>query len=79
MLGLGLGLALLTLTRTLALTLTKADFAAGHSLGEIAALHAAGALDRESAFNLVCHRAMAMANAATAPKDEAMAAVIGPG
>ena len=57
----------------------QADFAAGHSLGEIAALHAAGALDRESAFNLVCHRAIAMANAATAPKDEAMAAVIGPG
>ena len=56
-----------------------ADFAAGHSLGEIAALHAAGALDRDSAFNLVCHRATAMANAATAPKDEAMAAVIGPG
>ncbi len=56
-----------------------ADFAAGHSLGEIAALHAAGALDRETAFKLVCHRGAAMASAASSPKDEAMAAVIGVG
>ena len=57
----------------------KADYTAGHSLGEIAALHAAGALDRDTAFNLVCHRATAMAEAAKMAKGQAMAAVIGPG
>ena len=42
-------------------------------------LHAAGALDRDTAFNLVRHRATAMAEAAKMAKGQAMAAVIGPG
>ena len=56
----------------------KADFVAGHSLGELAALYAGGVLSRDAAFELVCHRAAAMADASKLAKDEAMAAVIGP-
>ena len=56
------------------------NFAAGHSLGEIAALHAAGVLERDAAFGLVCARAAAMAGAAkSAGRGHAMAAVIGKG
>ena len=57
----------------------KADFTAGHSLGELAALYAGGVLDRTKACDLVCHRATAMAASAKEAKGQAMAAVIGPG
>lgn len=53
----------------------KADFAAGFSLGEIAALACAGAASVEDAFALVCRRAELMQKAAEAV-DSAMAAVL---
>ena len=53
----------------------KADFAAGFSLGEIAALACAGAASVEDAFTLVCRRAELMQKAAEAV-DSAMAAVL---
>eukprot|EP00451_Oxyrrhis_marina_P054253 CAMPEP_0204506614 /NCGR_PEP_ID=MMETSP0471-20130131/109330_1 /ASSEMBLY_ACC=CAM_ASM_000602 /TAXON_ID=2969 /ORGANISM="Oxyrrhis marina" /LENGTH=3079 /DNA_ID=CAMNT_0051511623 /DNA_START=34 /DNA_END=9271 /DNA_ORIENTATION=+ len=59
----------------------KADFAAGHSLGELPALYAAGKLGREEVFELVCHRATAMAASSQSGESstQAMAAVIGDG
>nr|AAK72879.2 polyunsaturated fatty acid synthase subunit A [Schizochytrium sp. ATCC 20888] len=55
------------------------DFAAGHSLGEFAALYAAGCVDRDELFELVCRRARIMGgkDAPATPKG-CMAAVIGP-
>lgn len=41
----------------------KADFVAGHSVGEISALFASGCLDRDVAFELVCRRAAAISAA----------------
>lgn len=53
----------------------KADYTAGFSLGEIAALAFAGVLGNEAAFNLVCKRAKFMDDAAQTNKG-AMAAVL---
>jgi len=53
------------------------DFCAGHSLGEFSALYAAGCVDRESLFKLVCERAKAMRDSPK-KKQGAMAAIIGP-
>nr|A0A1B3PEI6.1 RecName: Full=Polyunsaturated fatty acid synthase subunit A; Short=PUFAs-A [Thraustochytrium sp. ATCC 26185]AOG21004.1 polyunsaturated fatty acid synthase subunit A [Thraustochytrium sp. ATCC 26185] len=55
------------------------DFAAGHSLGEFAALYAAGCVDRDELYELVCRRARIMGgkDAPATPKG-CMAAVIGP-
>jgi malonyl CoA-acyl carrier protein transacylase len=55
----------------------QAGVAAGHSLGEIAALTAAGALDRDEALELVVTRGRLMAEAAEADGDGGMLAVIG--
>jgi len=54
-------------------------FAAGHSLGEIAALVAAGSIDIESAVRLVHARGEAMEEALAGPARGAMAALVGPG
>lgn len=54
-------------------------FAAGHSLGEIAALVAAGSIDTESAVRLVHARGEAMEEALAGPARGAMAALVGPG
>ncbi len=51
---------------------------AGHSLGEYAALYAAGSLDFETVVNLVKKRGQLMQEA-SAKTDSGMAAVIGPG
>ena len=51
-------------------------FCAGHSVGELAALVASGALDAEAALELVAHRAASMAEACDRV-DGTMAAVIG--
>ena len=58
----------------------KPLFAAGHSLGELPALHAAGLLSRKEMCELVCKRAKAMAKAVDAakPAGAPMAAVLGP-
>ena len=53
----------------------RADMAAGFSLGELAALTFAGAMDFETGFSLVCRRAEHMQQAAEA-RDTAMAAVL---
>src|SRR4051812_15069504 len=54
----------------------RPDFVVGHSVGEYAALAAAGAVDDETAVKLVRERGLAMAEAAqTSPG--AMAAIIG--
>nr|QNR87362.1 polyketide synthase subunit A [Aurantiochytrium sp.] len=57
----------------------KPDFAAGHSLGEFAALYAADCVNRDDLFELVCRRARIMGgkDAPATPKG-CMAAVIGP-
>jgi acyl transferase domain-containing protein/NAD(P)H-dependent flavin oxidoreductase YrpB (nitropropane dioxygenase family)/NADP-dependent 3-hydroxy acid dehydrogenase YdfG len=52
-----------------------ADMAAGHSYGEFAALHAAGALNREEFLALSSARGRVMAEACNAPERGAMAAV----
>eukprot|EP00463_Aulacantha_scolymantha_P000219 TRINITY_DN1122_c0_g1_i2.p1 TRINITY_DN1122_c0_g1~~TRINITY_DN1122_c0_g1_i2.p1 ORF type:complete len:150 (+),score=34.96 TRINITY_DN1122_c0_g1_i2:173-622(+) len=54
------------------------DFVAGHSLGELTALHISGAFDRDVLYELVCHRAVAMASSET-KEARAMVAVIGKG
>lgn len=51
-----------------------ASAAAGHSVGEIAALHVAGALDLEAALSLTCERARLMAEESP---EGTMAAVLG--
>jgi len=51
-------------------------FVAGHSLGEITAYFAAGAIDFESALTIIKHRGAAMAKACP-PGTSGMAAVIG--
>ena len=53
----------------------RANMAAGFSLGELAALTFAGAMDFETGFSLVCRRAEHMQQAAEA-RDTAMAAVL---
>ena len=53
----------------------KADMAAGFSLGELAALSYAGAMDFESGFRLVCKRGELMQQAADT-QDTSMAAVL---
>ncbi|KAH9258867.1 hypothetical protein BASA81_002931 [Batrachochytrium salamandrivorans] len=56
----------------------KPDFVAGHSLGEYAALHASGALDRSEVCELVCNRATAMQSAFKPGEDMGrMIAVVG--
>lgn len=54
-------------------------FAAGHSLGEIAALVAADSIDIESAVRLVHARGEAMEEALAGPARGGMAALVGPG
>jgi acyl transferase domain-containing protein/NAD(P)H-dependent flavin oxidoreductase YrpB (nitropropane dioxygenase family)/NAD(P)-dependent dehydrogenase (short-subunit alcohol dehydrogenase family) len=53
----------------------EADMAAGHSYGEFAALHAAGALTRDEFLVLSSARGRVMADACNAPERGAMAAV----
>jgi malonyl CoA-acyl carrier protein transacylase/NAD(P)-dependent dehydrogenase (short-subunit alcohol dehydrogenase family) len=53
----------------------EADMAAGHSYGEFAALHAAGALTRDEFLALSFARGRIMADACNAPERGAMAAV----
>ena len=53
------------------------DFVAGHSLGEISALYAAGALDIDTMSNLVWQRSKAMSIKSTGTAEGGMAAVIG--
>jgi [acyl-carrier-protein] S-malonyltransferase len=55
----------------------QAGIAAGHSLGEIAALTAAGVLERDEALQLVVTRGRLMSDAAKADGDGGMLAVIG--
>jgi [acyl-carrier-protein] S-malonyltransferase len=55
----------------------KAGVAAGHSLGELAALTAAGVLERDEALQLVVTRGRLMSEAAIADGDGGMLAVIG--
>ncbi len=55
-----------------------ADFAAGHSLGELAALTAAGYLSPSEGMRLVLARARAMQRAAEAGEPGGLLAVIGP-
>jgi [acyl-carrier-protein] S-malonyltransferase len=54
------------------------EFAAGHSLGELAALTAAGYLDPPEGMRLVLERAIAMDRAATASEPGGLMAVVGP-
>jgi [acyl-carrier-protein] S-malonyltransferase len=55
----------------------QAGVAAGHSLGELAALTAAGVLERDEALQLVVTRGRLMSEAALADGDGGMLAVIG--
>lgn len=55
----------------------KADFLAGHSLGEYSALLAAGAFDFETALALVRYRGIAMEAAGRETESGKMAAVLG--
>lgn len=55
-----------------------ADFAAGHSLGELAALTAAGCLSPDEGMRLVLARGIAMQSAAEAGDPGGMLAVVGP-
>ena len=55
------------------------DFVAGHSLGELSALHAAGYMDRSTLAEVVVRRGQAMSTEATAGKPTAMVAVLGKG
>ena len=55
----------------------QAGVGAGHSLGEIAALTAAGVLDRDDALRLVVTRGELMSEAGKADGDGAMLALIG--
>lgn len=55
-----------------------ADFAAGHSLGELAALTAAGYLSPSEGMRLVLARGAAMQSAAEAGEPGGMLAVVGP-
>ena len=57
----------------------KPDFVAGHSLGELSALYAAGALKRDEVCKLVWHRSQAMATNTEGSGNGGMAAVIGDG
>jgi len=58
----------------------KPDYTAGHSLGELSALHAAGVMDLKQTCEIVCHRAQIMASMSTSEhKGGVMAAVIGNG
>jgi [acyl-carrier-protein] S-malonyltransferase len=56
----------------------RAEFAAGHSLGELAALTAAGYLDPSEGMRLVLERAIAMDRAAGASEPGGLMAVLGP-
>ncbi|GAA4018119.1 ACP S-malonyltransferase [Sphingomonas swuensis] len=62
--------------RTLGLDVTKADFVAGHSLGEYSALCAAGSLDLATTARLLKRRGQAM-QAAVPVGEGAMAALLG--
>lgn len=55
------------------------DFVAGHSLGELSALHVAGFMDRATLAEVVVRRGQAMSAEATAGKATAMVAVLGKG
>ena len=55
----------------------KVDAVAGHSLGEVAALHVGGAMDRDTLSEIVCARGESMQ--VPSQQDGAMAAVLGDG
>jgi [acyl-carrier-protein] S-malonyltransferase len=66
----------LAVFRTLGLDVTKADFVAGHSLGEYSALCAAGSFDLATTARLLKRRGQAM-QAAVPVGEGAMAALLG--
>lgn len=68
--------AMAVLERDFGITAARADYLAGHSLGEASALCAAGAIGLEETARLLRRRGVAMA-AACPPGEGAMAALIG--
>jgi len=55
------------------------DMVAGHSLGELAALHVAGYMDRETLADVVVRRGQAMGGNVNSATDTAMVAILGAG